>query len=169
MAFELHLYTTSDDPKVVSKELNEIGVATIVPTQNFDVIHPLFIIDYKENYLTANYCYCPLLKRYYFINGYNLDIGKKIILDCSIDVLKTYDEQIRNCTACVTRSESVGGPTYVVDDRLPVNPEIKEMKTIKFENGTLHSEILTNSINNILLTTQNWDQFKIEEIEGEEP
>lgn len=127
MAFDIYLYTYTGDPKQVFKTPTQIGNTAIScrPTEDCDVLNPTFILDYKEEYLAANYCYCSLFnKRYYFINDMSVDIGKKIILHCSVDVLNTYSVGIEEGYGCITRaSELEGHPwgiTYVGDSKFPM-------------------------------------------------
>ena len=121
MAFTLNLYQTNSDPRQVTKELSAVAEnIQIQPTSTLDLLNPRIIIGYSESYLNANYCYCTLLNRYYYITSTSLEIGRRIILDCSIDVLHTYSGQIRNCTACVVRNEGIGKPTYITDNQLPI-------------------------------------------------
>lgn len=121
MSFNLNLYQTKADPRQVTKELSTVAEnIQIQPTSTLDVVNPRIIIGYSESYLNANYCYCTLLNRYYYITSTSLEIGKRIVLDCSIDVLYTYSSQIRTCTACVVRQEGIGKPTYITDTQLPI-------------------------------------------------
>lgn len=133
MSFTVNLLFTSADPRQVNKPYSVIaGAVNIIPTSAFDIIAPTLYLDYKENYLSANYCYIPMLKRYYYINDISIDIGKRIALNCKIDVLMSYSSEIRQCQACVVRSESVGKPTYVQDSQLPIHPSDQEIKSIRF-------------------------------------
>lgn len=121
MAFTLNLYQTNSDPRQVTKSLTSVAEnIQIQPTAILDIMNPRIIIDYDASYLNANYCYCSLLNRYYYITSTSLEIGKRIILNCSIDVLHTYSSQIRSCTACVVRNEGIGKPTYITDNQLPI-------------------------------------------------
>lgn len=121
MAFTLNLYQTNSDPRQVTKDLTSVAAnIPIQPTATLDILNPNIIINYNESYLNANYCYCSLLNRYYYITSTSLEIGKRIILNCAIDVLHTYSSQIRSCTACVVRNEGIGKPTYIPDNQLPI-------------------------------------------------
>lgn len=132
MAFNLTLYTTADDPRKVTKTLTQITTVSINPTGSIDILNPVFIINYNASYLAANYCYCAALSRYYFIDDMSLEIGKQIKIQASVDVLMTYDAQIRECTASIIRSESVGHPTYIQDQKLPVHPTKRDYKILAF-------------------------------------
>lgn len=129
----LTLYSTSDDNRVVNKTLTTLGSLTINPTEGLDLINPKFIINNNSSYYSANYCYCDTLGRYYYINNITLDTGRRMVLHCAIDVLKTYAAALANVEATVIRSASVGGPTPITDKKLPVDPHKYELKSIKFD------------------------------------
>lgn len=123
MSFTVTLYQTDSDPRQVTKELVLVAEnIEIQPTSTLDVLNPTIIINYNNSYLSANYCYCTLLDRYYYISSLSLEQGRRIILTCSIDVLHTYSTQIRTCTACVVRNEGIGKPTMIADNSYPVSP-----------------------------------------------
>lgn len=128
----LTLYSTSDDNRVVNKTLTLLGTATIRPTEALDLMSPNFIIDMDNTYLGANYCYCDTLGRYYYITNISLETGRRMVLHCSIDVLKTYATDLASVKATVIRSASVGAPTAIPDKKLPIDPHRYELKSIKF-------------------------------------
>lgn len=105
----------------VNKTLTKIGTQkTIRIYDSIDIISPVFVLDYNADLLTANYLYCGNLARYYFINNITLDIGKRMYISCSEDVLMTFRTQLLNCECCVMRNENALGE--VVDDKLPIAP-----------------------------------------------
>lgn len=121
MAFTVNLYTTTSDPRQVTKALSGVADSVpIVPTSSVDILYPELVLGYNENYLSANYLYIPHLQRYYYITSSSLEIGKRVILTCNVDVLMSYSSAIRSCIACVVRSESIGKPTFVPDTQLPI-------------------------------------------------
>lgn len=139
MSFSATLYNNSDDPKKLSKNLSGgTTVSSITPTESCDILNPTFILNYNSSYTTCNYVVVGApFNRSYFITDMKIDIGKKIVISCSIDVLETYKNSIRNCIACVTRNEGIGEPTYVPDDKLPLDPNQKELKSVLLEGGSL--------------------------------
>lgn len=147
MGFTLNLYTTSSDPRQVTKSLSEVANSVAInPTASLDVLSPTIVLGYNETYLRANYCYIPFLKRYYYINNIALEIGKQITLNCSIDVLMTYDSSLRNCNACVIRNEGIGKPTNIVDTQLPIIQGKYNISAQIFPNSPLDTDVLTNTI-----------------------
>lgn len=94
------------------------------------MLAPTFILDYKEDYLTANYLYCSTFGgRYYYVEDREIEIGKKIVLHCKVDPLMSWKTNLLQCKGTITRSESIGGPTYVPDSKFPVDPNRKETLT----------------------------------------
>ena len=128
------LYLNTSDPRVVDKSLTVIVQnITITPTSTINVINPVITINFNANYLFANYAYISDFQRYYFVNPANIEIGKRITLPLQVDVLMSYASQIRQCTACVIRSESASRPTYIPDDKLPINPNVRSYQILKFD------------------------------------
>ena len=145
MSFSATLYNNSDDPKVLSKTLTGgNNVSSIVPTEACDILNPTFILNYNSAYTTCNYIVVGApFNRSYFITDMKIDIGKKIEITCAVDVLETYKDSIKDCIACVTRNEGIGGPTYVPDDKLPLDPNQKELKSVLLEGGSLGGSYTT--------------------------
>ena len=139
MAFNARLYNNADDPKTLNKDLTGYyEVNNIRPTKNCDILNPTFILNYDANYTECNYIVVEApFSRSYFITDMQIDIGKKIVISCAVDVLQTYKDSIKNCMACVTRNEGIGAPTYVPDNKLPIDPNQRELKTVLFEGGDI--------------------------------
>ena len=137
MGFTTTLYYTSDDPKVVDKTLTGGYSVACAPYDGCSILAPRLILDYNSSAFDSNYLYIPEFgNRYYYITDVEVTPAQKMIISAKVDPLKTYSSQIRNCIACVTRSESIGKPTFIVDNKLPVDPNRKELKSILFTPGT---------------------------------
>ena len=121
-------YQSPDDPKKVDKTMNIVGSgeATLQATVNntddtVSLLSPGFIVASNTTYYSATHIYCSAMGgRYYYINNITLLTGGKMLIHCSIDVLKTYAAQIMACKGTIIRSESVGQPTLIADSKLPV-------------------------------------------------
>ena len=111
---------------------------------------------YSESYIGANYCYCELFGgRYYFINDMSIDIGKKIVISCSVDVLYTYKGDIEGAWGCIIRAETIEGNNWgvgpIADEKLPINSR-RNIETIKFGNSPFlggNDEVLWEVYNGI--------------------
>ena len=121
-------YQSSDDPRTVNKTMNGIGggeqtlSATVNNTEDtISLLSPSFIVASNSNYFSATHIYVASMgNRYYYINNITLMTGGKMLISCSIDVLKTYATSIISCKGTILRSESVGNPTMIADGRLPI-------------------------------------------------
>lgn len=120
----------SADRRVLNKVTTTIKTVTATPTGEINILYPKLILEYDSTILNANYCYIPDLNRYYYLS-ITLDKGKRMILNCGVDVLKTYANQIKNRQGTILRSESIGKPTQIVDNKLPIDPNRHELKTLK--------------------------------------
>lgn len=107
MSFSATLYNCSDDPKKLSKNLTGgLTVSSITPTESCDILSPTFILNYNSSYTSCNYIVVGApFNRSYFITDMKIDIGKKIVISCSVDVLETYKLSIKNINTTIYRNE----------------------------------------------------------------
>lgn len=148
--FNANFYICSADPRERDKTsfLTQIGASIpLSPTATLDTMAPRVIIDYNANLIAANYVYIPAFNRYYFSLPPKVEPGKRIIFECSVDLLMSLKEELKEIPATIIRSESVGSPTYIPDSKLPINPVRVDLEAIKFSStpfiGDGYSYILT--------------------------
>lgn len=149
---QVTLYRTSDDRKKVTKSLTSISTMTAQATAQCSVLTPRLVLggDNVVNAINANYCYIDTFARYYFIREHITDTASRIIIDCEYDPLMTYGSQLRATNQLVTRSESVGAPTKIIDSKYPLASE-KDMLVIKFEGGNMNLSSATINSNNFVM------------------
>lgn len=96
-------YSVSINPIVLNKTLGTATDKTCTIKDNMDIINPVVELAYDAAILGKNYMYISDLGRYYFITNIEI-VGHRIFVTGHVDVLKTYNSQIRagNCTS--TRS-----------------------------------------------------------------
>lgn len=140
MSFNATLYNCKDDPRKLKKTLtNSTPINTIRPTENCDILNPVFILDYNGNYATKNYITVGApFNRSYFITDMKVDIGKKIVINCAVDVLGTYQEDIKKLTVNVIRSESLSEPMLPDSEykiKTSYNPYTKAFNNRLFNEG----------------------------------
>ena len=141
---QVTLYTTTDDRRVVSKTLTTVAAAIpIIPKEQLDILTPRIRIAWNSAYLAANYMYLSEVNRYYYISDMLLNTGHNIDIIGNVDVLKTYDAQIRALQATIIRSESIGAPTMYPDEKLPIIPGRKTITSSLMPND-LHISGLYN-------------------------
>lgn len=110
--------TTRDDKRVLTKTWSgtEISVTLKAPC---DVLNPTFILKYNASFLTCNYIYCPDFTRYYFITNIVVETGNRMEISCSVDVLMSYQAQIKNLSCHLVRSQTIRAP-YISDSQKPL-------------------------------------------------
>lgn len=112
------LYKISDDSRQLVKTIDldhKIGDLTAIFKGDVDILKPVLEIAYSATYATANYVHIPALDRYYFIN--NITAGaQRMYLDCSVDVLMTYAEEILDLDAIIARQEDKNEAQFYLSD-----------------------------------------------------
>lgn len=148
----ISFYASSDDPKKLDKAMGTaIASPNVINTDDtISLLNPSFLVVSNNAYFTATHVHCSALgNRYYFINNITLLTGGKMMVSCSIDVLKTYAAKIKQSQCIVTRSAKYDYPTLYIDTQLPVAPN-----QIIRDGGKLpNSQFVTNATQSYLLTT----------------
>lgn len=151
--YSIKIGNITEDPLVVSKAPVWINSSVpLLPTSTLDQRAPVFVIDYQDSYLGANYIECPKLGRKYFIQNKSVDIGKKIVFSCIVDPLSSFS--LSNCPISVIRNGGLGAPTKYIDEKLPVYPSKKNVSSIVMQQliVPLNSQLSTTDGDNYLLT-----------------
>ena len=148
----ISLYSTGDNPKTVTKTLAAISSVQGRATQPCNILRPELILsgDSAVNAINANYVYVPDFGRYYFVKDHTTDTAARIILSCEVDPLMSWDAGIRASKQLVTRSESVGKPTQVIDPNYTLESE-KEMLVIQFEGADFNLGTADVNSNNFVI------------------
>ena len=78
------------------------------------------------NIYKSNYMFVEELNRYYHIDNVTAHRNGLTIVNCSLDPLYTYYEQIINCPGIISRCESISSNKYLQDNMFayPVYPGI---------------------------------------------
>ena len=137
----LQLYYNSSPNYYIDKTLTPIGSGrTVTPYNAVNINHPSFILENMAYSPRINYCRVTFDNgdvKYYFCTV-QLNNGGQNILSCDIDPLKTNAAGIRGCSATILRySNKQGrtGATIFPDDKYPVIPNRKEIKSTILENN----------------------------------
>lgn len=117
---EVNFYKSYENPLKVNKILTATTVKTIASLGNMSLIEPSFIVDKDNDVIASNYCYIPDFSRYYFIKNSSIMDGGRILIECNVDVLNSFD--LSKCIVTVLRNGGIGKPTKIPDTKLPILP-----------------------------------------------
>ena len=149
----LELYRCPSDERMVSKTLHDKFVFNhITFKKDTSIINPVFIVGaIKDNtepmgtvgwWRKFNYCYCPNLERYYFISNIVFQKTGLVELQCDVDPLMSFKDDILNSTQLVTRQENKQ-QKYLPDQSLPIHSQVKnEIRQFGDNIGGVESNII---------------------------
>ena len=131
----LEIYRCPSDERMVSKALNDkFEFKDITFKKDTSIMNPIFIVGaIKDNtepmdtvgwWRKFNYCYCPNLDRYYFIRNIVFQKTGLVELQCDVDPLMSFKDDILNSTQLITRQENKI-QKYIPDQSLPIHSATK--------------------------------------------
>ena len=121
---------------------NGLTINDVVIQNDFDITDFELLIKNNNFNSEYNYCYIQDLRRYYFIESVEKMNGTIYKIRVSVDVLKSYANDIQNISAIITKSEN--------PDNNFVNCEVSENYTNEVINLT---DNFNHSGNLILVTS----------------
>lgn len=105
MSIKIWVYVTNSEPERLEKKLGSSLELNATLLDNVSVLKPSFTIRGTANLANYNYVYIPDFKRYYFITNITSMRNMLWKVDCRVDVLMTYREQLKKTDAIITRNE----------------------------------------------------------------
>lgn len=113
---EITLYRVSDDKRVINKNLFDgLTINTVKLLEGADLMSLKLRLENFDTISAYNYLYVPSFKRYYYIDNMAVTLGGLIELQCSVDVLKTYANQIISLQGVIIRG-SKNNNVLLTDD-----------------------------------------------------
>lgn len=131
----VNLYNTTSDAHELNKTLSLVSAKTTVePVGPMDPINPTFKLsgDSISSVLSANYLESPSYGRYYFCTP-TLGPAGIYYLNCQVDPLMSFRDEIKGLSAIVARGESGVNP-YLPDNNLK-RLAYEQVKTLEFSQG----------------------------------
>lgn len=127
---EIELDTLNCESHVVSKtaDTNLLYKDTVYGLfrEEQNILTPSVVFEYSK-VPDFNYVYIPSLSRYYFVTNVTLVRNNIYRVDLKVDVLCTYDSDIRTQIAFISRSGTSGSNTaYTIDERIPLNKVLQK-------------------------------------------
>lgn len=147
------LYACTADNRQVDKTnyLTSVITGTAIFYENSSIVAPVIKFDWGNSFVSSvNYAYIQEFNRWYYITDVRALIGGSVEYSLRCDVLMTYKGNIYNSTQTVSRSESIGAPTMIEDDFLPISPK-RDVKVILFEGGYFNLHEATSLSYNFIL------------------
>lgn len=147
------LYACTADNRQVDKTnyLTSVITGTAVFYENSSIVAPVIKFDWGGSFNSnVNYVYIQEFNRWYYITDVRALIGGSVEYSLRCDVLMTYKGTIYNSTQTVSRSESIGKPTMITDDFLPIAP-YRDVKVVLFEGGYFNLHEATSLSYNFIL------------------
>lgn len=140
----ISLYVNTSDKRVVNKSISLLKTVTGSLKTDCNLLTPQLEISYDSGLLACNYVYIPAFNRWYYASL--TTSTQRIIIDCTVDVLKTYYDSIKNNTCIVKRSQQSNKYNLYLDDPYFMTTVKDITEVIHFPNDNVfstHSYILT--------------------------
>lgn len=129
---DITIYKCSADKRQLDKTnfLAQVGsYSGLTPIENLAILAPEFYLSFNSEIVPeimgfANYCYIPVLARYYYIVDKSLMTGGRINFTCTVDPLMTYKDEILNCIGVAVRNENEDF-SFIPDEQVPTSSYLK--------------------------------------------
>lgn len=111
------LYKNKSDERYISKDLESIGTYNnLVFKDDEDLVTPTFKVTDSSFSEECNYIYVRELGRYYYIRSRRFS-RQCLFLECQVDVLMSFRNEIHNMTGIISRNERLYN-LYLNDDKM---------------------------------------------------
>lgn len=146
----LIFYKNLSDRRVLNKNIAEITtIDNVLFLDDTSVTNPRFDLVLSADIISEiNYCYCENLKRYFYIDNIAPSAGGHYIINCSVDVLKTYREQILKIPALIYTQTS-NTNSLLANSLIPQQAN-EQIQNLMFSPSEFK---ITNISNNFVLTS----------------
>lgn len=131
----IELYTTASPRKTLNKSLSNKKELTGTLRAQSSVMSPVFTIEDNGSVVGYNYAYIPDFRRYYYIKEITAVRTNLFELALEVDVLKTYNYQIRGNRAIIDRTQAGATANVYIENSTVVNTTQEETATYNFSGG----------------------------------
>lgn len=131
---EIHLYKTASPKKQVTKSLSNLLTLEGTLRDECEVVAPTVVVEGDTDIMTYNYAFIPVFGRYYYVKPKALRTSV-FQLSLSVDVLMSFNTEIRSNSAIIDRTEvSTFANTYV-ENGTTVSTAKLQTATYNFSGG----------------------------------
>ena len=102
----IQLGSTNDAANKINKNVNLGSPISVAVKQPCSVENPVFILNSSQVSPFNNYLYCSDFGRYYYITDISEAPGQCSYIQCTVDPLKTYADEILALNVNVSRTET---------------------------------------------------------------
>lgn len=137
MSFDIVTMYNASDKNVLSKRLNTISTISGTLREECSILRPKIRIE-GQFPTNCNYMYIQSFGRYYFVDDVVSLRSNLYEISAHVDVLKTYESQIRGCTGIIARQQSQWN--MYIDDGVFTLYQNSQFKIEKFSGSGFTTE-----------------------------
>lgn len=129
---EIQLFSMTSEKNRLGKTKTEIATITGSLRNQCNILTPSIVIEYLPP-SSFNYFYIPEFSRYYFVTNITYLTNSIVEISGSVDVLDSYEQQIRNNNAVVQRQETL--VNFDLFDSEFKTQQNTQLQVLKFPSG----------------------------------
>lgn len=124
------LYKTSSQKNKLAKTItNELTLPDVKLKGECSIEQPRLVISGLSDF-TYNYLYIPSYSRYYYITDIVILNNELVQIECGVDVLMSFKEQILSNKGTIERNEEIYNSMFI-DSTIPATID-NNIRTVKF-------------------------------------
>lgn len=129
---EIQLYSMTSEKNRLGKSKTLLTSITGSLRNQCNILTPSIVIEYLPP-TSFNYFYIPEFSRYYFVTNITYITNSIVEITGSVDVLDSYEQQIRNNAAVIQRQESL--VNFDLFDSEFKTQQNTQLQVLKFPSG----------------------------------
>lgn len=131
----VNFYKNTSENNAINKNIDIVTSKDCVIKSNISVMKPSLIVTYDGNIDEINYCYISEYGRYYYIDNITLMTGNRYSVECSVDVLMSFKDYIRNLDCIIDKAQNRSNANTYLNDGSFVTQSNEVHSIINFPNG----------------------------------
>jgi hypothetical protein len=131
---EIKLYYNSSDNRCIKKNITDEFLISGTLRESTSIVNPEITVV-SINPLRYNYCYIPLLQRYYYINNVISEKNGVWKLIMEVDPLMSFKNDILALKVVVSKQSSADNGDEYIDDGSLVTDNLMFKTVYNFANG----------------------------------
>ena len=138
----IKLYKNKSDSNMLHKNLEFAAEYDVTIKRDNEILNPTIILHaIAEDIAELNYAEIPMYNRFYNITGFTVMPTNMVEIELAVDVLQTYDSQIRNnISGTITRNQYERNG-YIIDNQYTALG-YKKIVAKTFPNGMTNDSII---------------------------